>query len=259
MVDKLVNPCPENGAEVDRTACGPGAGRGRVRRNVHRHVRQDLPPALSVPRIPRTNLDDRAGFAGPDAAGRHSLHRAGGVHPEHPAARDRRGRPVRGGHGVRHHHPARSRGDGAGGGGRRRDRDLRRPRRPHHPRGDRRDAGARHRPDPAARRPARARLHRRRAAAERSGVRDRARRRLRLLRLPPGRQPRRVHQWPDRAHRPRRVGARGDQGFAVRRRRRAGRAATAASPCRAGPRASAPPSTKPSSTPSSVCSSSTSS
>ena len=139
----------------------------------HRHVRQDLPSALSVPRVPRADLDDRARFAGPDAAGRHSVHRSGRLHPQHPAARDRRRRPVRGGHGVRHHHPARPRGDGAGGGGRRRDRDLRRPRRPHHPRGDRRDAGARHRSDPAPRRAARAGLHRRRAAAERARVRDR--------------------------------------------------------------------------------------
>src|SRR6478735_9744842 len=64
-------PAPENGAEVDRTACGPGAGRGRVRGGVHRHVRQDLSPAIPVPRIPRADMDDRPGLADPDAACRH--------------------------------------------------------------------------------------------------------------------------------------------------------------------------------------------
>ena len=46
---------------------------------------------------------------------------------------------------------------------------------------------------------------------------DRSVRRLRVLRLPAGRQPGCVHQRADRAHRPRRAGARRSQGAAVRR------------------------------------------
>ncbi len=114
-------------------------------------------------------------------------------------------------------------GDGAGGRRRRCDGDLRRPRRPHHPRGDRRDAGARHRPDPAAGRAARAGLDVRGAAAQRSGLRDRPRGRLRLLGVPAGRQPRRLHQRPDDSDRPWRADARLREGHVVRSGRRPGR------------------------------------
>ena len=65
--------------------------------------------------------------------------------------------------------------------------DLRRPRRAQDPRGARRDDGARHRPDPAPGRPARARLHARRGLPQRPGQRRRRLRRLLLQRRPAGR------------------------------------------------------------------------
>src|SRR5262245_2131442 len=79
-------PTAENGAEVDRTARGTGSGRGWVRRNVLGHVRQDLPPPISVSGVPRPDVDDRACLADPHAARRHPVHRVGGVHPQHPSA-----------------------------------------------------------------------------------------------------------------------------------------------------------------------------
>ena len=60
--------------------------------------------------------------------------------------------------------------------------DRGRPRRPQDPRRARRHDGARHRPDPAARRAPRPRLHARRVLPQRHGQRRRRRRRLRLQR-----------------------------------------------------------------------------
>ena len=167
----------------------------------------------------------------------------------------RRGRPVRRGHRVRHHHPARPGRDGARRRRRRRDRDLRGPRRPHHPRGDRRDAGARHRPDPAPRR-ARACSRRPLVALLLNGL-------VCAIGLAGGY----VFSVFLQGVNP---GAfingltiltgLGElvladvQGPAVRRGGRAGRLLPRADGARAAPRASASPSTRPWSTPSSVCS-----
>ena len=94
-------------------------------------------------------------------------HRAAARHPDPPARRavvHRRGqRARRRPRGQPDRHRAADRR-------RRRLGDLRRPRRAQDPRGDRRDAGAGHRPDPAARGAAGARLDARRGAAQRPGL-----------------------------------------------------------------------------------------
>src|ERR1700722_16271656 len=198
------------------SARGSGSGRWRILRNVGRHIPRDFPAALPVPRIPRADLDDRPRLVGADAVGGHPVHRVGRVHAQHPASRDRCRRPVRRGHRVRHDHPAGTGGDRARGRRCGRHRDLRRPRCAHDPRGDRRDAGARHRSDPAAGGAARAGIHSRRAATERLGVRDRPEWRLRVLGLAAGREPGRLHQRVDHLDRPPGVGARRGEGTAVR-------------------------------------------
>ena len=113
-------------------------------------------------------------------------------------------------------------GHGADRGGRGRDGDVRRSGVAHHPRGDRRDGGAGHRPGAAPGDAADAGLRFGGVAAQQPGVRHRHPRRLRLLGVHPGRQPgcvRRGHHAADR-------GARGDhllrQGGVVRVDRRAG-------------------------------------
>ena len=73
--------------------------------------------------------------------------------------------------------------------------DLRRPGRPQDPRGAGRDAGARHRPDPAPRGAPGARLDAGRRPAQRPGQRRRRDRRLLLQRGPAGRHAR-ARTWP---------------------------------------------------------------
>ena len=102
-------------------------------------------------------------------------------------------------------------------------RHLRRPRRAHHPRGNRRDGGARHRPDPPAGGAPRRRLDPRRHAAQRPGDHRRPGRRLPLRRLPAERLGRRLPRHADHDHRPARGGHRVHQGRDVRADRRSGR------------------------------------
>ena len=106
--------------------------------------------------------------------------------------------------------------------------DRRRPRRPQDPRGARRDDGARHRPDPAPRRPARARLHAGRGLPQRPGQRRRRRRRLRLQRDAPGRHPGRLPRQLHRARPAARPLAGHGQGAGLRDDRRDRRVATRA-------------------------------
>ena len=84
------------------------------------------------------------------ARGLDSPDRAPYLHAQHPPDGVRRRRHLGRGRGAGRRHPAGPAGDRARRRGRRIDGDLRRPRRPHHPRGDRRARGAGHRPDPSA-------------------------------------------------------------------------------------------------------------
>src|SRR5262245_11293500 len=79
-------PRPRMESKVDRTACGSGPGRWRVLRNGPRHIHEDVAPPISVPGVLRTNLDDRPRIARADPARRYSVHGAGGIHAQHPAA-----------------------------------------------------------------------------------------------------------------------------------------------------------------------------
>ena len=95
----------------------------------------------------------------------------------------RRRRHLGRGRGAGRRHPAGPAGNRARRRRRRLDGDLRRPRRPHHPRGDRRARGAGHRPDPPAGGAARGRLDVRRTSTQRRGDHHRPGRRLHLRRL----------------------------------------------------------------------------
>ena len=187
-----------------------------------------LPPALPAARVHPAGLVHRLGDDRPDGAGGDPVRRgdrAAGrradqavrrpvVHRLRRRARHRpRGRP--------HRHRAAHRR-------RRRVGDRRRPRRPQDPRGARRDDGARHRPDPAARRPARAGLHAGRGLPQRPGQRRRRRRRLRLQRDAPGRHARGLPRQLHRARPAARPLAGHGQGAGLRDDRRDRRVATRA-------------------------------
>ncbi len=111
---------------------------------------------------------------------------------------------------------------------RRIDGHLRRPGCPHHPRGDRRARGARHRSDPSVGRPPCGRLDVRRASTQRRRDHHRPRRRLHLRRLSAERLGRCVRDDADARDRVARGVDIGRQGHHVRPDRRASSAATAA-------------------------------
>ena len=161
-------------------------------------------------------MDDRQGFDHSDGADLDSVHGAGRVHPQHSAARARRRGPVRLRYRIWHRDSAGSDLDRARRRRRGGDCDLRRPGCPHHPRGNRRDAGARHRSHSPTRGAARSGVDVRGDAAQRSGDRDRPERRLRILRAAAGCEPRGVHQRLDHPDRVGRVGDFRSQGPAVR-------------------------------------------
>ena len=158
--------------------------------------------------------------------------------------RVRRRRHLRRGRGARRRHPAGSAGDRARGRRRRVDGHLRRPRRPHHPRGDRRARGARHRPDPPPGGAPRGRLDVRRVPTQRRGDHHRPGRRLHLRRLSAERLRRRLRLDADAGHRAARGADLGRQGHHVRPDRRAGRLLPRPDGRPAAPRASAPRSTR---------------
>ena len=142
-------PCRERRREGDRLVQARLRD-GRLHRARRRDLRRDVPPALRLARADRTDLVRGQGVDRPYAGAVDSLHRADRLHPEHRADRGRCGRPLRCGRGAGIGHPG-------GSGGHRdrrlrcgRHRDVRRPRRPDHSRGDRRDEGDRRQPHPGA-------------------------------------------------------------------------------------------------------------
>ena len=176
--------------------------RRRLRPHVRAHRQGNFQAAVRVARVHPAELVPDAGGVPAHRRGLDPADRADHLHAQHPARRVRRRRHLRRGRRARRGDPARSAGDRARGGRRRLDGHLRRPRRPHHPRGDRRAGGARHRPDPAAGGPPRGGVDVRRASAQRRRHHHRPCRRLHLRRVHPERLRRRLCLHADPGHRP---------------------------------------------------------
>src|ERR1700710_594192 len=71
------------GTRVVATHGRAGSGSRRVLRDGDRDRACRVPAAVSIPGVPRSDLDGCAGFPGADAVGLHPVHRAGRIHPEH--------------------------------------------------------------------------------------------------------------------------------------------------------------------------------